>query len=95
MSDTIPKGGSWWNLVEKTVGRKLDQVAFNDRESIKEVLATTKELHNAMSSMQWGLEVCWQGKATAVMTSKKVLEICPPKGTYVDVFRRLPEEPSA
>jgi len=34
----------------------------------------------------------WEGKGKAETTSKEALEIAPPKGRLVDIWRRLLEE---
>ncbi|KAJ9652736.1 hypothetical protein H2198_008008 [Neophaeococcomyces mojaviensis] len=76
-------------LTEEHIGAKVEDVAFKDMSFIDEMAVNTKESKNVILSLKHAQETGWSGECTASTTSKKVLEIAPPKHTAAEVLKAM------
>lgn len=76
-------------MVEKYIGKKVEDVSFKDVTVLDEVFATPGESKNVIRSANLGPITTWAGLLTASTTSKEVLELAPPIITPADTLKAL------
>lgn len=79
-------------LVEEYVGAEIKEIRFKDTSFIDEMAANTQESKNVILSIKHAPQTAWAGECTASTTSKKVLEIAPPKRTAAEVLKAMLNE---
>ncbi|KAI1073088.1 hypothetical protein LB507_009011 [Fusarium sp. FIESC RH6] len=80
------------SLVEQRIGTKVEDVKFKDMTFVEGMADQSQESKNVIISIQHALEPAWEGKCSALTTSKEVLQIAAPKRTPAEVLATLLEE---
>lgn len=79
-------------LVERSIGTKVEDVRWKDMSFIDQVAATTKESKNVILSIKHAPETAWAGKCSVSTTSPEVLKLYTPTITPSRAFELLLSE---
>lgn len=76
-------------LLEKTIGTKVESVSYKDMSFIDAMAAQSSESKNVISSIKFAPETAWAGKTSVATTSREVLEIAPATRTVADTWKEM------
>ncbi|KAK9761324.1 hypothetical protein K7432_013852 [Basidiobolus ranarum] len=80
--------------VEKFIGTKVQDVEYKDTSFLTDLVVRGLYPEKHLSSLLEGCNPLWLGKCSlsGAPTSKKIIELAPPKRTFVDTLNDLVEE---
>jgi uncharacterized protein YbjT (DUF2867 family) len=79
-------------LVEKHIGAKVEQVVWNDSSLIEQMAEQSPENKNIISDVKNAAQEYWDSGIKDALTSKEILDLCPPERTAVEVFNELVQQ---
>lgn len=76
-------------LIEKHIGTKVEEVVWNDGTLIEQMAEQSPENKNIILAVKDAMTEYWNSEIEDALTSKEILELCPPKRTPAEVLENL------